>query len=44
LAAAARVTELEQENAQLTADLATLRAEYAAGKQQLAWLKRTFRR
>jgi len=40
LSAAVRVTELERENAQLSADLAALNAEYAALKQQLDWLKR----
>jgi hypothetical protein len=40
LAVAARVTELERENDQLSADLATLRAEHVAVKEQLAWLKR----
>jgi transposase len=47
LAAVVRVTELERENAQLSADLASLSsrftalsAEHAAVKQQLEWLKR----
>ena len=40
MSAAVRVTELEQENAQLSAALATLRAEHSAVKQQLDWLKR----
>ena len=40
MSAAARVTKLEQENAQLSADLANLRAEHNAVKQQLDWLKR----
>ena len=40
MSAAVRVTKLEQENAQLSADLANLRAEHNAVKQQLDWLKR----
>ena len=32
--------ELEQENAQLDADLASLKADHAALKQQLDWFKR----
>ena len=38
--AADRVLELERENAQLGADLASLQADHAALKQQLDWLKR----
>ena len=38
--ATARATKLEQENAQLSADLTSLRAEHNAVKQQLDWLKR----
>ena len=40
MSAAARVAELVSENARLSADLATLNAEYSAVKQQLDWLKR----
>ena len=40
MSAAVRVTELERENAQLSADLTSLNAEYAAIKQQLEWFKR----
>ena len=40
MSATVRVTKLEQENAQLSADLARLRAEHNAVKQQLDWLKR----
>ena len=40
MSAAARVTELECENAQLSADLATLTAKFATLKQQLDWFKR----
>ena len=38
--AADRVIELERENAQLGADLASLTADYAALKQQVEWFKR----
>ena len=40
MSAALRITELERENAQLSADLATLNAEHHAVKEQLEWFKR----
>jgi transposase len=40
LSAVDRVVKLERENAQLGADLASLKADHAALKQQLDWFKR----
>lgn len=40
MSVASRIEELEQDNAQLTAQLATLADDHAALKQQLDWFKR----